>query len=216
MTDYREEFPDFDPATMPVLPQGFADHSWHNDAMPFFVAGLVGLWVNYAAPQDREVQGLRFGLEVMEEDGSHADTDAETRAERFPRQTDDLSEAVDAALGVQFAMVLREWLTPQEMAQVRQRNAVDPQAKAGICHSHDFCDANMAMLEAFRVIHRREPHYEGDVDEAGYTHTSEDTERDFAAMGRAWDFAKRVYLTARPGDVLVEDDGLTGSQRRGE
>jgi hypothetical protein len=36
---YREEFPDFDPAAMPAIPQHWGDTSWHNDACPSFDAG---------------------------------------------------------------------------------------------------------------------------------------------------------------------------------
>jgi hypothetical protein len=31
---YRQEFPNFDPATMPEIPTGWEDISWHNDACP--------------------------------------------------------------------------------------------------------------------------------------------------------------------------------------
>jgi hypothetical protein len=36
---YRAEFPDFDPATLPAIPAGWTDQSWHNDACPSFNAG---------------------------------------------------------------------------------------------------------------------------------------------------------------------------------
>ena len=210
MSSYREEFPDFDPATMPVLPPGFVDQSWRNDVAPFFVAERVGLWVHYAKPEDREVPSRRFGVEVMDEDGSHAPYDSAEHDQRFPCSTDDLSEALDAALGAQFAMVLDEWLEADEYAQVRQRNALDPQAAAGgCCHSHDFCDANMAMLEAFAVIYGREP-VMGEDDPAMAAQQDEDMER----MNRAWSVAKIVYLTASVGEARVDDDGLTGSERR--
>lgn len=46
-----------------------------------------------------------------------------------------------------FAEILKTWLTPQQMAEVVKRN--DAQENPGVCHSNDFCDANMAMAEAF-------------------------------------------------------------------
>jgi len=52
---YRDEFPDFDPATMPAIPASWSDQSWHNDACPTFDAGnglLVS--VNYADTALRE------------------------------------------------------------------------------------------------------------------------------------------------------------------
>lgn len=51
-----------------------------------------------------------------------------------------------AALAADFAHHLYDYLLPHEMAEVVRRNAqeTDP----GVCHSHDFCDANVAMLDA--------------------------------------------------------------------
>ena len=50
-------------------------------------------------------------------------------------------------LAKEFSKVLSEWLTADQMREVIARNAVEPNDQ--ICASHDFCDANMAMLEAF-------------------------------------------------------------------
>jgi hypothetical protein len=55
-----------------------------------------------------------------------------------------------ADVAVAFVAVLRTWLTPQEMAMVRERNRVEPDAR--VCHSHDFCDANMAMDAALEQL----------------------------------------------------------------
>jgi hypothetical protein len=50
------------------------------------------------------------------------------------------------ALAVEFSRVLRVWLSPEDIAEVNRENTeeTDP----NICHSHDYCDANMAMDEA--------------------------------------------------------------------
>ncbi len=65
---YRSEFPDFDPATMPELPQGWADRSWRNEPMPCFIhedSGLV-LWIDYTNAEQREHEGgQRFALERL-------------------------------------------------------------------------------------------------------------------------------------------------------
>jgi hypothetical protein len=50
------------------------------------------------------------------------------------------------ALAREFSRVLRSWLSPAQMRAVRERNKTQKYAKC--CASHDFCDANMAMLEA--------------------------------------------------------------------
>ena len=63
-------------------------------------------------------------------------------------------QAVDALepeeLGKAFSTVLRRWLDNEQMAEVVARNAAEEDT--GICHSHDFCDANMAMLEALAAL----------------------------------------------------------------
>jgi hypothetical protein len=53
---YREEFPDFDPATMPNIPEGFVDTSWCNDACPNFCNEAISLaiFVDYLDPQKRD------------------------------------------------------------------------------------------------------------------------------------------------------------------
>lgn len=54
------------------------------------------------------------------------------------------------ALAAEFSSVLREWLSPEEMAEVILRNARSvADGDTGVCASHDFCDANEAMMEAF-------------------------------------------------------------------
>lgn len=65
---YRDQFPDFDPADMPAIPEGFVDRSWAPGGMPSFIheeAGLV-LWVDYLDPAKREHQdGARFTLDRL-------------------------------------------------------------------------------------------------------------------------------------------------------
>ena len=54
------------------------------------------------------------------------------------------------ALASEFCAVLRSWLTPEQMEEVVRRNKVE--THPGICHSHDFCDANEVMLQAARNL----------------------------------------------------------------
>lgn len=49
----------------------------------------------------------------------------------------------------EFVRILRKWLTADEFAEMRRRNVQSPR---GTCASHDFCDANMAMLEAVQTV----------------------------------------------------------------
>jgi hypothetical protein len=54
------------------------------------------------------------------------------------------------AVADEFARVLRTWLSDAEWADMCARNASETDSY--ICHSHDFCDANMAMMEAMENL----------------------------------------------------------------
>jgi hypothetical protein len=59
---YQIEFPDFDPATLPAIPTGWIDQSWHNDLCPCFNTnkGLV-VFIDFADLSQREWDdGKRF------------------------------------------------------------------------------------------------------------------------------------------------------------
>jgi hypothetical protein len=61
-----------------------------------------------------------------------------------------LATITPETLAADFSAVLRRWLTADEMAQVLALNKQE--AGTNVCHSHDFCDANMAMLKAFEDL----------------------------------------------------------------
>jgi hypothetical protein len=50
-------------------------------------------------------------------------------------------------VATKFVSILRAWATPYQWKVMRKRNAAE--TDPGVCHSHDWCDANMAMAEAF-------------------------------------------------------------------
>lgn len=54
------------------------------------------------------------------------------------------------ALAKEFSRVIRDTLSPAQLAECVRRNAANPDP--AICHSHDFCDANMAMAEAWENL----------------------------------------------------------------
>ncbi len=63
---YQTEFPDFDPASMPIIPDGFTDRSWKNEACPCFIHEATGivLWVDFADPEQREFSEMsRFTVQ---------------------------------------------------------------------------------------------------------------------------------------------------------
>jgi hypothetical protein len=57
----ESEFPDFDLATLPAMPEGFEDVSWHNDTCPSFIDEARGLivFVDYADPSLSEYPNER-------------------------------------------------------------------------------------------------------------------------------------------------------------
>jgi hypothetical protein len=87
-------------------------------------------------------------------------------------------------LAREFGELMGEWLTPRELAVVRKKNATPAYATA--CASHDFCDANMCMLDAFTGLMSREPAFSDDEPQQ---------EVDLGLINGAWALAKRLYLT---------------------
>jgi hypothetical protein len=58
-----------------------------------------------------------------------------------------------SAIADRFVEVLRSWLAPEEFAEMKRRNESEPEYADGrACASQDFCDANMAMQEAFESV----------------------------------------------------------------
>jgi hypothetical protein len=94
------------------------------------------------------------------------------------------------AMADKFSEVLRGWLTPEEMAAVIERNRTEEHPS--VCHSHDFCDANEAMAEAFQALMGRDVLLIGDIDTAGLEAVNADSD----LWGAAWDLAKRNEFKA--------------------
>ena len=90
-------------------------------------------------------------------------------------------------IGIRFAQVLREWLTDAEWLEMRRRNV--EHVNDGICASHDFCDANMAMHQAFMDCGQPDP-AENPQDDAVLT-----------LWGDAWQWAQVNRLTQHDGEV---------------
>lgn len=80
-----------------------------------------------------------------------------------------------ATLARRFSILIRAYLTAEQLAEVVRRNGT---AHESVCHSHDFCDANEVMAEAF----------------AGLTGRSVDggDDEDTELWGMAWALAKKA------------------------
>jgi len=57
-----------------------------------------------------------------------------------------MESAMIKAIAEAFAGILKEWLSDDEFAEMKAANKAEQDD--GVCHSHDYCDANMAMLGA--------------------------------------------------------------------
>lgn len=89
-----------------------------------------------------------------------------------------------------FVAGLREELTAAEFNAMRERNALE--TYKDVCHSHDFCDANMVMAAAFEKVMGREPFTPCDVEEGACAEESAEADCEFFNV--AWEMAK-PYLT---------------------
>ncbi len=73
MADYRETFPDYDPATLPAIPASWTDRSWCNEPCPAFMVGESSgaiVFVDYADAERREFgQTERFSIHPLDLEG---------------------------------------------------------------------------------------------------------------------------------------------------
>lgn len=56
-----------------------------------------------------------------------------------------------------FTTVVRSNFTIKELREINKRNKAYEITHPGCCATHDFCDANMLMAEAFHNAFKREP-----------------------------------------------------------
>lgn len=93
-------------------------------------------------------------------------------------------------LAIAFSNILKSWLTEEEMKEVIRINSLPGMEK--LCQSHEYCDANMAMNEAFmQVMGRSFVFYDDEKPE-----TLKQNEEDTDFFNAAWDLAKsnQFYL----------------------
>lgn len=99
-----------------------------------------------------------------------------------------------AILAREFSRVLRSWLSPAEMACAIVGNRAETSPL--VCHSHDYCDANMAMDEAFTTVVGRNVIMPSDVEENGASDAQHVA--DFTLWNEAWNIAKAAEFDAGP------------------
>lgn len=82
-----------------------------------------------------------------------------------------------------FSYVLAAWHTERQMKAIVKKNKEEG-PNSLICHSHDYCDANQAMIDAFETVYGRNLDF-----------TKED---DMTMIDAAWTVAKAndFYITS--------------------
>lgn len=176
--NYRAEFPDCPPETMPAIPATWLDQSWHNDACPCFNTGKgLVVFIDFADTASRECpETKRFTAHSCDENGGPIDVVFET---------DDWNELLAFLIGLRFSTALKEQLTPAQFAEMKRLNATADYA-SGCCASHNFCDANMVMAPAFEEIMGRALIAENS--DVGMT------DADCRIVNAAWDSARHHFI----------------------
>lgn len=196
---WQTMFADYAVATMIPIPESWTEESWHNDTAPSFspCSGPVGemaqIWIDYEDPAAREIpEAKRFSFCRRDAVGELAAIYAGDDYEELLRHV-----AIEQ-LACNFAHRLGRMLRPREWREMRLRNRT---ADAGVCASHDFVDANMVMLDAWRAT--REPTIVGAGD-------AEQLAPDLDHVNAAWTVATRHYLTSDDEGARFDDWRLTG------
>ena len=110
-------------------------------------------------------------------------------------------------LAFAFARLLREELSETDMGEVIARNAAE--THPNVCHSHDFCDANMVMLAAWQELTGRTMIMLGDREEL----TAEESaaqDKEIAAWNAAWQIAKESEFET---DCATDEERSNGPRR---
>jgi hypothetical protein len=92
-----------------------------------------------------------------------------------------MSDETTKLLAAKFSTIIRDWLTAEELAQCNADNKSE--TIKGICHTGDYCDSNMAMLEAYESL--------GLSPEAA-TQEFFDDDAAISLWNNAWDIAKKA------------------------
>jgi hypothetical protein len=172
---WDRQFPDFDelpPLVAELRHKGeLLDISYRNDACPSFIRpqdretldaegsaeNIDVLWVNYADPAKREFPETKRFLvsRISAFTAFETDDEAEAIARLLHRQPPAEKTWADYAKKVQslandFDIRIKTALGDVDYTLAIEENATE--TNPGICHTHDHCDANVVMAEAFKHV----------------------------------------------------------------
>lgn len=100
-----------------------------------------------------------------------------------------VAEIAAKQLAIRFSEHVRYTLTKEQLAEVVRRNH-ETGLSSGICHTHDFVDANEVMAAAMASIYGQQV-----VDGPLLDGTHRDNQRLVDVWNRAWDLAKASDFT---------------------
>ena len=86
----------------------------------------------------------------------------------------------------EFTRILKNWLTPQEWAQLVAQDKVSEYSNA-----NEYCDANQAMIDAFALVLGREMRFASDVEDGVATFAEVDADHDL--IEAVWVVAKKSW-----------------------
>lgn len=92
-------------------------------------------------------------------------------------------------IGDKFAELLRAHLPPEDFHEMRERNAARAAGAPPVGHSHDFCDANAVMLDAYAALGLAEPDCR--------------SRAQASLLNSAWSCARAKHLTALADPTAV-------------
>lgn len=192
-------FPDYPIETMVPIPQTWSDMSWRHETAPSFgpCVGPMGeaaqIWIDYQERSMREFPETgRFTF-------SRRDAVGELTVIYAGEDYDEaLRHVAIENLACSFANRLAQQLETSDWQEMRVRNRT---ITAGTCASHDFLDANIAMLEAWRET--RASTFSDDAD-------AEAMIQDLERVNAAWAIATRYYLSASEEGARFDEWRTTG------
>jgi hypothetical protein len=103
------EFPDFDPATMPEIPAGFAAAHWHHETCPHWIHGEddvphMELFIDYPDPERREFPDeARYSLHWLTAPLKNLDS-------WLIENTDDWAKILDAIRDIEPRRITAKWV----------------------------------------------------------------------------------------------------------
>lgn len=175
-------YPGYSAETLALLPQHWQHMADEGAACPRFEIPMTPYEVmaDYADEAQREVPGWQ----------QYALIRADDRGSETLFSENDFGEILAAAIGNVFADLLMDRLGAEQFAEMQARN---DEEDGDSCASHDYCDANMVMSEAFVKVTGRECRLPCDVGPNGPTQAEVDA--DMALWNSAWDYAKANRLS---------------------